>query len=339
MTSSRHYALVKGQTVFSLAKRSRELPALLPNQILIRIKAASLNYRDLLTFGDPDGSKDGLIPLSDAAGEVIAVGLDVKKWKLGDRVSPGFFPAWTDGAFSQVHLTNALGGGQTDGVLSEYVIADETAVVAIPDHLSFAEAAALPCAGVTAWHALFERGGLQPGQTVLVQGTGGVALLGLQFASAVGAKVIVISSSDEKLERATKLGAWQTINYNSHPDWDRVALELTDGQGVDHILELGGPATYDRSIAAIAPGGQIAQIGVLSGFGSRPDMTPLQFKNAAVNGICVGSIEHYANLNRFLAKHRIHPVIDTDFSFGDAGLAYDKLRSAGHFGKITISVD
>jgi len=339
MTSSRHYALAQGQAAFSLTQRSRELPELLAHQILIRIKAASLNYRDLLTFGDPDGSKDGLIPLSDAAGEVVAVGADVQQWKLGDRVSPGFFPAWTEGAFSQVHLTNALGGGQTDGVFSDYVIADETAVVAIPDHLGFAEAAALPCAGVTAWHALFERGGLQPGQTVLVQGTGGVALLGLQLAAAIGARVIVISSSDEKLERAKKLGAWQGINYNSHPDWDRVAIEMTDGRGVDHILELGGPATYDRSIAAIASGGKIAQIGVLSGFGSRPDMTPLQFKNASVNGICVGSVAHYANLNRFLAKYRIHPVIDADFSFEDAGLAYDKLRSAGHFGKITISLE
>jgi NADPH:quinone reductase-like Zn-dependent oxidoreductase len=339
MTSSQHYALVRGHSRFSLAQRNRELPELLPQQILIRIKAVSLNYRDLLTFGDPEGSKDGLIPLSDAAGEVVAVGDKVQSWRLGDRVSPGFFPAWADGVFSQVDLTNALGGGQTDGVLSEYVIADETAVVAIPVHLSFAEAAALPCAGVTAWHALFERGGLQREQTVLVQGTGGVALSGLQFASAIGAKVIVISSSDEKLERAAELGAWQTINYDSHPDWDRVALELTGGQGVDHILELGGPATYDRSIAAIAPGGQIAQIGVLSGFGSRPDMTPLQFKNAAVNGICVGSIAHYANLNRFLAKHAIHPIIDADFPFADAGLAYDALRSAGHFGKITISVE
>lgn len=338
MALHQQYALVRSEAGFNLEQQSQELGALHPRQLRIKVKAASLNYRDLLTFNDPAGSKDGLVPLSDAAGEVVEIGSEVRKWKIGDRVSPGFFPAWTDGAFSQSNLSNALGGGQTDGVLSEFITADEAAVVAIPDHLGFHEAAALPCAGVTAWHALFERGKIQPEQTLLVQGTGGVALLGLQLATAIGARVIVISSSDEKLARAKALGAWQTINYKSQPDWDQVALELTDDRGVDHILELGGPSTYDRSIAAIAPGGQIAQIGVLSGFGSRPDMTPLQFKNAAVNGICVGSVAHYANLNRFLRKHRIHPVIDADIPFENAGTAYEMLRSAGHFGKITISV-
>ena len=337
MALHQQYALVRGKTGFNLDLQSKELRALRPHEIRMKVKAASLNYRDLLTFDDPDGNKDGLVPLSDAAGEIVEIGSGVRNWKIGDRVSPGFFPAWTDGAFSQSHLSNALGGGQTDGVLSEHAIADEAALVAIPDYLGFHEAAALPCAGVTAWHALFERGKIQPEHTVLVQGTGGVALLGLQMASAIGARVIVTSSSDEKLARARALGAWQTINYKSQPDWDQIAVELTDGRGVDHILELGGPSSYDRSITAIAPGGQIAQIGVLSGFGARPDMTPLQFKNAAVNGICVGSVAHYANLNRFLQKHGIHPVIDAEFAFDDAGAAYELLRSASHFGKITIS--
>jgi NADPH:quinone reductase-like Zn-dependent oxidoreductase len=335
----RHYALTRDGSSLKLKQATTPVPELAPTQILIDIQAASLNYRDLLNIGDVDGTRDGLTPLSDAAGVVSAVGSSVTRWKIGDRVSPNFFPAWLGGAFSPVHLSNALGGGQTDGVLSDYVVVDQAAAVAIPDHLSFVEAATLPCAGVTAWHALFERGNLQAGDTVLVQGTGGVALFGLQLALAQGARVIVTSSSDAKLERAASLGAWKTINYKNQPDWDQAALALTDGKGVDHILELGGPDTYDRSIAAIAPSGQIAQIGVLSGFGSQPNLTPLQFKNARINGICVGSVEHFERLNSFIAKHEIHPVVDEIFAFADAAGAYDRLRSAGHFGKIAISLE
>ncbi|WP_421838258.1 zinc-dependent alcohol dehydrogenase family protein [Novosphingobium sp.] len=336
---SRHYALSQDGSSLSLAQATKTVPDLAPNSILIKIRAASLNYRDLLTMGDAGGTRDGLTPLSDAAGEVIAIGSSVTRWKIGDRVSPNFFPAWLGGAFSPVHLSNALGGGQTDGVLCEYLVIDQAAAVAIPDHLSFVEAATLPCAGVTAWHALFERGKLTAGETVLVQGTGGVALFGLQLAAAQGARVIVTSSSDAKLERAAALGAWKTINYKNQPDWDQAAMALTGGHGVDHILELGGPDTYDRSIAAIAPGGKIAQIGVLSGFGAQPNLTPLQFKNASINGICVGSVEHYARLNAFIAEHAIHPIVDQVFAFDEAPLAYEQLRGAGHFGKIAITFD
>ena len=339
MTQSRQYTLARKGDRLELKSRSTAVPALAPNQILINVKAASLNYRDLLNFGDFDGTRDGLVPLSDAAGLVAQIGPSVTRWKVGDRVSPNFFPAWHAGSFSPVHLSNAFGGGQTDGLLSDYVAVDEASVVAVPEHLSFVEAATLPCAGVTAWHALFERGHLAPGETVLVQGTGGVALFGLQLAVAHGARVIVTSSSDAKLERALELGAWKTINYKNQPDWDQAAMAFTNGLGVDHVLELGGPDTYDRSIAAIAPGGRIAQIGVLSGFGSQPNLTPLQFKNASIHGICVGSVEQFERLNRFVAKHGIYPVIDSIFAFDDAPEAYKALQSARHFGKIAIALD
>jgi NADPH:quinone reductase-like Zn-dependent oxidoreductase len=218
------------------------------------------------------------------------------------------------------------------------LVIEASALVAVPEHLSLAEAATLPCAGLTAWHALFERGRLKSGDTVLVQGTGGVALFGLQLASAAGARVIVTSSSDDKLARARALGAWQTINYRRTPDWDRVALDLTAGRGVDHILELGGPATYERSINAVAPGGQIAQIGVLTGFGAQPNLLPLQFKNASINGICVGSVEQFQRLNRFMSEKQLHPVIDQSFGFEQVPEAYEHLRSAAHFGKLVIEL-
>lgn len=339
MAKFRHYALVRAGSELTLVQRESELPTLAPDQVLIRIKAASLNYRDLLTVGDAQGNKDGLIPLSDGAGEVQAIGREVRSWAIGDRVSTAFFPTWRSGTFSPAHLAIALGGGQTDGVLSEYVVADQDAIVAIPSHLTFEQAATLPCAGVTAWQALFARGQIEARETVLVQGTGGVALIAMQLANAAGARVIVISSSDEKLAKAKQFGAWQGINYRASPEWDRATIELTDGIGVDHILELGGPSTYDRSIAAIAPGGQIAQIGVLSGFGSQPNMTSLQFKNASVNGICVGSVEHFKALNMFMEQNRIEPIIDRQFGFGEVPQAYDHLRAAGHFGKVCITFD
>ncbi|MBT9458517.1 MAG: NAD(P)-dependent alcohol dehydrogenase [Burkholderiaceae bacterium] len=309
-----------------------------PGQLLLQVSAASLNFRDLLTLqGAAQGAaRDGLVPLSDAVGKVLAVGPDVQGWKVGDRASPNFFPGWVDGAFDPAQLQKALGGGNTDGVLSQQLLLPVQALVAPAAHLSDEEASTLPCAGLTAWHALFERGKVQPGETVLVQGTGGVALFGLQLAAAAGARVIVTSSSHAKLERARRLGAWATIHYGETPEWDQAVLELTDGRGADHILELGGPQTYDRSIRAVAPGGRIAQIGVLSGFNARPDIQPLQFKNARIDGICVGSAAQLRRLNHFLAEHQIHPVIDRVFDFDASPAAYEHLASGQHFGKLVI---
>ncbi|MGM9513463.1 zinc-dependent alcohol dehydrogenase family protein [Roseateles sp. DB2] len=307
-------------------------------QVLLQVDAASLNYRDLLTLqGAASGAaRDGLVPLSDAVGTVLAVGDGVQGWQVGDRAIPNFFPAWIEGRFDPVHLQNALGGGNTDGVLSQRLEVPAQSLVAPAAHLSDEEASTLPCAGLTAWHALFERGPVMAGDTVLVQGTGGVALFGLQLAAAVGARVIVTSSSHVKLERARQLGAWATIHYGETPAWDEQVLALTDGRGADHILELGGPDTYDRSIRAVAPGGRIAQIGVLSGFNARPDIQPLQFKNARIDGICVGSVAQLRRLNQFMAQHAIHPVIDRVFDFEDSPAAYTHLASGQHFGKLVI---
>ncbi len=339
IANSRHFQLNKTANALQLVRGNRTVETPASDQVLIRVAAASLNYRDLLTLQDVNSTREGLIPLSDAAGTVVAVGSAVTRWKEGDRVSANFFPDWSGGTFSTSNLSSALGGSRTDGVLSEFITANEASLVEVPAHLSFAEGATLPCAGVTAWHALFERGAVKAEETVLVQGTGGVALFGLQLATAHGARVIVTSSSDEKLERARALSAWKTINYRKQPDWDKAALDLTDGKGVDHTLELGGPDTYNRSIAAIATGGRIAQIGVLSGFNSRPDIVPLQFKNASINGICVGSVAHFERLNRFLARHQIHPIIDQHFSFENTPAAYEHMKSAAHFGKLVIDLN
>ncbi len=307
-------------------------------QLLLKVNAASLNYRDLLTLrGAASGAaRDGLVPLSDAVGTVLAVGEGVQGWQVGDRAIPNFFPGWVDGRFDFAHLQQALGGGNTDGVLSQQLLVHAQSLVKPAAHLSDEEAATLPCAGLTAWHALFERGQVKAGETVLVQGTGGVALFGLQLATAVGARVIVTSSSHAKLERARRLGAWATIHSGDTPEWDQHVMAVTDGKGADHILELGGPDTFDRSIRAVAPGGRIAQIGVLSGFNARPDIQPLQFKNASINGICVGSAAQLQRLNHFMAQHTIHPVIDRVFDFEASPSAYAHLASGQHFGKVVI---
>ncbi|MFM9940289.1 MAG: zinc-dependent alcohol dehydrogenase family protein [Hyphomicrobiaceae bacterium] len=309
------------------------------SRVVVRIQAVSLNYRDLLVLQNASGdTRDGLVPASDAAGIVEAVGPGVTRWKIGDRVSPMFFANWLSGPFKSRHLTSALGGGSIDGVLCERITTDENALIGVAAHLSMAEAATLPCAAVTAWHALFARGNLLADQTVLIQGTGGVAVFALQLAKARGARPIVISSSDVKLERAKSLGAWRTINYRSEPNWEVAVLKLTEGEGVDHVLELGGPETFDRSVAAIASGGSIAQIGVLTGFGPRPNLLPLQFKNATIHGICVGSGEHFADLNRFLEQQNVRPIIDKTFDYSEAAAAFGSLKAAQHFGKIVITL-
>lgn len=335
---SRQFQLAKTGSALVLKLNPTSIPAPGADKVVLRMAAASLNYRDLLTQQDSVSTKDGLVPLSDGAGTVIAVGAGVTRWKAGDRVVPNFFPGWIDGPFNPAQLSNAHGGGTTDGMLAEHVVVDQHSLVTVPQYLSLEEASTLPCAGLTAWHALFERGGIKRGDMVLVQGTGGVALFGLQLATAIGAKVIVTSSSDAKLARVKALGAWHTINYRTTPDWEKVVLELTGGRGVDHILELGGPDTYDRSIAAIAPGGKIAQIGVLTGFTSQPNILPLQFKNASINGICVGSAEQLQRLTVFMEEHQIHPVIDAQFAFEDAPLAYAQLAAATHFGKLVVRI-
>jgi NADPH:quinone reductase-like Zn-dependent oxidoreductase len=309
-------------------------------EVRVRVEAVSLNYRDL-TFRDlaGRGGFDGQIPLSDGAGVVDAIGDGVGTWQVGDRVAASFFRDWIEGPFNaRRYGASDLGGSTTDGMLAEYVVLPASALVAVPAHLSTAEAATLPCAAVTAWHGLFARGGMRAGDTLLVQGTGGVALFGLQFAVAVGARAIVLSSSNEKLERAKALGASVLINYRDMPEWDVAVMEATDGEGASHILELGGADTFDRSVRSVASGGKICQIGVLTGYGPKPNLTRLLNENADIIGVKVGSVEHFTAMNAFIEANEIKPIVDRTFEFDQAAEAYAHLRGATHFGKIVISL-
>ena len=331
--------LITPPSTLSLEESENPTPAL--NEVLIKIHAASLNYRDLLILSgqSASGGTEPTIPLSDGAGEIIALGENVTDWQIGDRVMPTFFLDWQDGRFDMAYHKNAR-GGSCDGVLAEFITAPADSLVRIPDHLDHAEAATLPCAGLTAWHSLMERAHpIKEGDTVLCLGTGGVSIFALQIAKAAGARVIITSSSDEKLARAIELGADGTINYTRTPEWEKAVHKKTDRRGVDHIIEVGGPATLEKSLASLAPGGTISQIGVLTGFDPpQTSLFPLVTKNAQLHGIYVGSREMFKNFNRFLKKHNLKPVIDQTFPFAEAPKAYDTLKAATHFGKIVITL-
>jgi NADPH:quinone reductase-like Zn-dependent oxidoreductase len=306
-----------------------------PGQVTVRMRAASLNYRDLLTVQGKGGAyKLPLIPFSDGAGEIVAVGEGVTRVAVGDRVCPMFFQSWFDGGPSASNRRLAL-GGTLPGVLQELRVLDAEGVTRIPDHLTFPEAATLPCAALTAWRALFEEAALRPGQTVLVQGTGGVSIFALQFAKLAGATVIVTSSSDEKLERAKALGADHTINYRSVVDWGKSAAEWSDG-GVDHIVEVGGKDTFQQSIEAARVGGTILVIGVLSGFAQQVLFPSLFSKNLHVIGLSVGSRKMFENMASAIGRNRIKPVVDKTFDFAEAPDALRYMQNAGHFGKIAM---
>ena len=308
-------------------------------EVRIRVEAASLNYRDPLILDRAAQSElNGRVPLSDGAGIVDAIGPDVAQWQVGDRVAASFFRDWISGPFKSGYVSSSLGGNTMDGMLAEYVVLPASALVPVPAHLSAIEAATLPCAAVTAWHGLVTRGGMSKGDTLLVQGTGGVALFGLQFATALGARAIVLSSSDEKLARAKTLGGSILINYRDTSDWDVAVMKATDGVGASHILELGGPGTYDRSLRSVASGGKIIQIGVLTGFGPKPDLARLQWENADIIGVTVGSVEHFMAMNRFLTEHAVHPIVDRIYGFEEVGEAYAHLRSGSHFGKVVVKL-
>lgn len=311
-------------------------PAVGDRQILVKTKAVSLNYRDLsISVGKyPFGVKPNVIPASDGAGEVVAVGKAVKQFKPGDRVAGCFFENWSGGEIRpEVHHTSR--GGAIDGMLAELVATDENGVVRIPDRLSYSEAATLPCAALTAWNALVEHARIVAGQTVLVQGTGGVSMFALQFAKAMGASVIATSSSDEKLERARKMGATHLINYKQNPDWDKAVMEITGGRGVDHVVEVGGAGTFDRSLKSVRLGGKVSVIGVLSGPGTGNPALIL-VKSANIQGIFVGSRQMFEAMNRAISANDIKPAIDKEFPFADATAAYKHLQSGAHFGKVVI---
>ena len=332
------YRLEKADQGYRLALRETVVPAPGANEVLVRVRATSLNRRDLLVLEaqyGPGADMNGIIPLSDGAGEVTAIGPGVTRVKTGDRVAAIFFQGWLSGKADARALATAL-GGSIDGMLSQYVVLNENGVVRFPDYMSFEEAATLPCAGVTAWNGLFTRGDLQPGEIVLLEGTGGVSVFGLQFAVAAGAKTIITSSSDAKLERAKKLGAWQTVNYRTTPDWDKAVLKITEGAGVDHVLEVGGESTLPKALASLGYDAHIAYIGGLSGWGAQIPAAVLPFRNAQVSGIYVGSRADFEALNTFLSRHSLKPVIDKVFTFADAAAAYAYMESGSHFGKIVI---
>lgn len=336
--SQQRYELVKQAQGFILQRDDdAPVPAPAEYEVLIRVRAASLNRRDVaITRGFyPVGSRERLVPLSDGAGEVVAMGPKSTRFKPGDRVVGTFFQNWLSGRATATTGASALGGA-LNGMLAQYVSLHEDGLLAIPPSLSYEQAAALPCAGVTAWVGLMRCGHLLAGDTVLLQGTGGVSVLGLQIALAAGAQAYVTSSSDAKLQHAKTLGASGLINYKTTQDWEKSVRELTAGIGVNHVLEVGGSGTLAKSIAAASPGAHIALVGGLAGFGGDIPAVALIGKNIGVTGIFVGSRADFAALLAFVEQHKIKPAIDRSFEFSNAAAAYQHMESGSHFGKIVI---
>ncbi|HEX4581597.1 MAG TPA: NAD(P)-dependent alcohol dehydrogenase [Acidobacteriaceae bacterium] len=318
-----------------------EVPALQPGpgQIVLNVHAVSLNYRDLMMVKGAYNPKlqPHRIPCSDGAGTIAAIGGGVTQVAVGDRVAGTFFQHWLEGDPAPEKFKGAL-GGDIDGTLAQQVLLQQDGVVKIPDHLSFEEAATLPCAGVTAWNAVTTAGRVKSGDTVLIQGTGGVSCFALQFAKALGARVLGTSSSPGKLRRAAELGLDTGHNSREDPEWARWAVSQTDGHGVDLTVEVGGAGTFQQSMAATRIGGVVAQIGVLTGREQVLNITPILHKMLQIRGIYVGSRQHFLEMNRAIAQTGLRPVVDRVFSFGEAREAFATMEDASHFGKIVISV-
>ncbi|HLO87724.1 MAG TPA: NAD(P)-dependent alcohol dehydrogenase [Nostocaceae cyanobacterium] len=326
-----------GIEALKLSDRPQLQPSI--NQVLIKVHAVSLNYRDILVAEGAYGAsqKYPVIPTSDGAGEVVAVGEGVTRVKVGDRVAGIFFQDWIYGNLTREKMQSDL-GGNIDGMLAEYVILHQDGLVKLPEHLSYIEGATLPCAALTAWHGLITKGNLQAGETVLLLGTGGVSIFALQFAKIYGAKVIITSSSDEKLAHAQQLGADEIINYQKNPDWEKQVYQLTNRVGVDHVVEVGGAGTLPKSLQAVRLGGRISLIGVLTGKNEKIDPLPILFKSLTIQGIYVGSREMFEAMNQTIYQHQLKPIIDKVFPFAAAQAAYSYLKSGSHFGKVVIQM-
>ena len=333
------YEIREPNGVDGLALVDKPVPKPGAGEVLVRLRAATLNYRDLLTVKGGYGSRQKfpLVPVSDGAGVIETIGADVREFATGDRVIGSFFQSWLGGGPSEAKMSAAL-GGSVDGVLTEYRVFPSRALVKTPEHLSDIEAASLPCAGLTAWSAVVKLGSVKPGQTVLVQGTGGVSLFALQFAKMCGARVIATSSSDAKIDRLKMLGADLTLNYRSTPDWGKKAREWSR-HGVDLVVEVGGVGTLNESIRATRIGGTIAFIGVLAGPPPAELRLPLMvMQQQRLQGVTVGSVEDLQALADAITVARMKPVIDKTFSFDQAKEAFAHMASGAHFGKVAIAI-
>ncbi|CDG85329.1 zinc-dependent alcohol dehydrogenase family protein [Janthinobacterium agaricidamnosum] len=328
----RTYRIEQFGSVDGLALNQESVPAPGAGQVLVRIRASSLNFRDIAILDGwyPIPVKPGVVPLSDAAGEVEAVGAGVSRFKAGDRVVNSFFPNWFGGTFNSMPQQYVA---DQDGWLTEYKVVDAEALVAIPGHLSFEAAATLPCAGVTAWSAL---AGVGAGDTVLTQGTGGVSLFAVQLAKALGARVIATTSSKEKAERLLALGADHVIDYRATSDWGDKARALTNGRGVDLVVEVGGPNTLSQSIKAVALGGQVALVGVLAGVAGNIDFMSMFMSQASFRPVAVGSRRDLEDMIKVMSQHNIQPIIDSVYSLDDIKVAWSHFYQRKLFGKVVI---
>ena len=324
-----------------LSITERQVPSPSANQVLVRLEAVSLNYRDLLIIKGVGRWRPpaGRVPLSDGVGTIVEIGSEVQQLVLNDRVAGLFFPYWKEGVVTPEKIRDPLGGPTRDGVLQEYVVFDEDQVVKVPTYLTSTEAATLPCAALTAWNAIIEKGKINADKTVLIQGTGGVALFAAQFSLMSGAQVILLSKSDEKLERARQLGISQLINYKKIPNWEKVVLDLTDGQGVDHVVDVVGGSNIDRSISALASNGVISQIGVIDGLKGEIEISKLMPKEAIIQGIQVGSREMFWHMNQSISTNELHPILHKIYPSSAIKQALTELEQGIHYGKICVSLD
>ncbi|OCH90148.1 NAD(P)-binding protein [Obba rivulosa] len=339
-TTTREYRVPKTDGIHNLTLQEAKLPPIKSSDVLVKIHAVSLQYRDLTVVKGtyPLGQKENPVPCSDMAGEILAIGDAVKGWKVGDRVCANFAIDHVFGDVDEGIKWTGL-GAPIDGVLTDYKVLPAHCLVHVPEHLSYEEASCLPCAALTAYNALMGPTPLKGGDTILVQGTGGVSIFGLQFAVASGATVIATSSSDEKLQIAKKLGAKHLINYKKSPDWEKEVLKITGGRGVDHIIEVGGPGTLKRSMMAVRYAGWVHVIGFVARTGDVSDVPMMALGKAAMlRGILIGSRAQFEAMNRLISANGIRPVIDKVFTFEEARKAYEYLESQKHVGKVVIKV-
>ena len=331
------YRLEQFGSLEHLARHEEPIPEPEPGEVLVRVHASALNYRDLALVNGtyPMSCRPGLVPLSDGAGEVVSVGEGVSRFQVGERVAGLFFPDWIGGRLPLVAIGNQYGSDR-DGWLTEYKTVPQDALVSIPDYLSFEAAATLPCAALTAWSALAGPAPVQPGETVLTLGSGGVSVFSVQLAKLRGARVIATTSDAQKAERLRALGADEVIDYRATPDWGERVRELTGGRGVDRVVEVGGPGTIGQSLRAVAIGGEVVVIGFVADGAPTLDFEALYLSGATLRRIAVGSRDDFEDLIRAMAQHRLQPVVDTVLPFDEAGRAFEHFANANRFGKVVI---